>query len=330
MSKVDLKKSGEPLRNSILLTMLLMTINESFSNCQNNICIPPAVYVHDFQPLDNNKRFTSLPYISGDTFRSLANHIIDELRMPLDPNAIEDGDIIFLKTELLDYFFTTIHPRIKHSYILITHNSDFSSPGNYAHMLDEKKLIAWFAVNPDITSHKKLVGIPIGIANKYCPTIGNIETIDSLIPSLSSIKKNFSLYLSKLAQTNSERTQVENLFAKKSFCYKSPKKAWPEYLKDMARSKFVVSPHGNGLDCHRTWEALLMGSFPIVKTSTLDPLYTDLPVVIVSDWLEVTEEFLQKKYIELSQKKFRTEKMYATYWMNLIKNCQNNFLKKSK
>jgi hypothetical protein len=45
---------------------------------------------------------------------------------------------------------------------------------------------------------------------------------------------------------------------------------------------FEICPRGNGLDCHRTWEALLLRSIPIVRTSTLDPLYEGFPVVIIS------------------------------------------------
>jgi len=33
---------------------------------------------------------------------------------------------------------------------------------------------------------------------------------------------------------------------------------------------FSVSPHGNGLDCYRTWEDLVLGCIVIVKTSVLD------------------------------------------------------------
>jgi hypothetical protein len=30
---------------------------------------------------------------------------------------------------------------------------------------------------------------------------------------------------------------------------------------------FVASPYGGGPDCHRTWEALILGCIPIVKSS---------------------------------------------------------------
>ena len=34
----------------------------------------------------------------------------------------------------------------------------------------------------------------------------------------------------------------------------------PEYLRTLGQHRFVLSPRGNGLDAHRTWEALMVGS----------------------------------------------------------------------
>jgi hypothetical protein len=60
--------------------------------------------------------------------------------------------------------------------------------------------------------------------------------------------------------------------------------------KDYKRYRYGFSTHGNGLDCHRTWEMLFYGMIPIVKTSSLDVLYRDLSVVVVSKWSEVCQE----------------------------------------
>ncbi|CAF3730979.1 unnamed protein product, partial [Rotaria socialis] len=61
-----------------------------------------------------------------------------------------------------------------------------------------------------------------------------------------------------------------------------------QYLDDLGNSRFVLSPPGNGLDCHRTWEALLMGAIPIVLSSTLNSLFSGTPTIIVSTWEQVT------------------------------------------
>ncbi|CAF1472127.1 unnamed protein product [Rotaria magnacalcarata] len=44
-----------------------------------------------------------------------------------------------------------------------------------------------------------------------------------------------------------------------------------------------LSPRGNGIDCHRTWKTLYLDAIPIVWHSTLDPLYADLPIIIIND-----------------------------------------------
>ena len=52
----------------------------------------------------------------------------------------------------------------------------------------------------------------------------------------------------------------------------------------------VLAPRGNGLDTLRAWEALYLGRVVITKNSSLDAVFEDLPVLIVSNWSHVTEE----------------------------------------
>jgi hypothetical protein len=87
---------------------------------------------------------------------------------------------------------------------------------------------------------------------------------------------------------------------------------------------FVICPHGGGLDCHRNWEALCLGCIPIVKTSLIDDLYKDLPVLIVKDWGVINKKLLNNT-INIFKKKFENnefnmEKIKLSYWINLIKN----------
>ena len=299
--------------------ILVIALLSTMAHGARDVFIPPYVPLFSNQSMDENSRPSSLPYISGDTFRAFAKFKFDELRLPLDINKINNGDTIFVKTDLIEHFFTVVHPSIKSKYILITHNSDYSAPGKFAHMLDDEKLIAWFAQNCDLQNHLKLIPIPIGIANPYW-SHGNTAVIRTALKKIPKIKKERLIYFNCSA-TNNARNEVYDYFNGQKFCSQAPRKPWNEYLLEMARSKFVISPRGNGLDCHRTWEALLMGSFPIVKTSTLDKLYEGLPVWIVTEWSEVTEESLHKKYLEFSSNNYTSEKIYADYWLNLISNA---------
>jgi len=88
--------------------------------------------------------------------------------------------------------------------------------------------------------------------------------------------------------------------------------------KNQSQYAFVISPHGNGLDCHRTWEALCLGCIPILRTSPLNALYDELPVYIVQDWSDVTEENLRRILNEFSQRKFDLNRLTLKYWMDKI------------
>jgi hypothetical protein len=59
----------------------------------------------------------------------------------------------------------------------------------------------------------------------------------------------------------------------------------PQTFRDAVRaSRFVLSPPGNGNDCHRTWEALYLGAIPIVQAGSLAPsICEQLPILVLSD-----------------------------------------------
>jgi hypothetical protein len=70
------------------------------------------------------------------------------------------------------------------------------------------------------------------------------------------------------------------------------------------------------------WEALFLGSFPVTKHSPLDKLYEQFPVVIVDDWSQVTEKFLNERYEVLKNFVYDRKKLYAPYWLDQISVCQ--------
>lgn len=266
----------------------------------------------------------SNPFISGDTFRSIANHIFDETNATIDGDAVKCGDIVFVNLSRLRQFFAEIHPTIKSTYILISHNHDFPAPGDFKKFLDDSTLGAWFTQNADIVNHPKLIPIPIGVANKHWAiNRSHDDLMLKLRAQTAGIKKKFLLYVNFVINTApAVRKPIFDYFKTVKFCSWASNRPYENYLMDLMQSKFVLSPPGNGLDCHRTWEALYMGSFPVVKSSTLDVLLKDLPVVIVHDWHEVTRELLERKYDEFMHTKFDYSKLYFDYWFCEIKKVQ--------
>ena len=63
-----------------------------------------------------------------------------------------------------------------------------------------------------------------------------------------------------------------------------------DYRELVSKSQFVLSPPGNGADCHRTWEAIYLGAIPIVHKDFWPFSHLDLPVLVVDDWFNVPQQ----------------------------------------
>mmetsp|Transcript_23908 Transcript_23908/g.60020 ORF Transcript_23908/g.60020 Transcript_23908/m.60020 type:complete len:145 (+) Transcript_23908:1211-1645(+) len=66
-------------------------------------------------------------------------------------------------------------------------------------------------------------------------------------------------------------------------------------------------------------QVLLLGSFPVVRSSSLDSLYNGLPVLIVQQWKEIAVQMLASaRHQFLSSSDIHQEKLFFEYWQNLI------------
>ncbi len=275
-------------------------------------------------------RASSYPYLSGDTWRFFADFRLsgktsfNEEKETFNPRKVQPGDTIFVEYDSLKRFAKYL-PKIRNRFILITPNcesgTDNPQPGQFAALLDSPKIAAWFVQNIDRPPTSRVIPIPIGLANQVWPhgQISILDPIASSAPPFGSEKRDLFIFINFSINTNSHAREpcFKHFQSLPSTTFKQSQ-SFEEYLRDLSRSVFVVSPPGNGQDCHRTWEALLMGCYPIVLSSTLNPLYEGLPIVVVSNWEEVTEEFLRQKQKEFKSKSWELEKLYAPYWYQKV------------
>lgn len=79
---------------------------------------------------------------------------------------------------------------------------------------------------------------------------------------------------------------------------------------------FVISPPGNGLDCHRTWEAIYLGCVPVVLRRALaDEFTTSLPIHAVDNWIDFLDLSESEKFsLYLDTRARSTELAFAPYW----------------
>ncbi len=273
------------------------------------------------------ERTSSYPYLSGDTWRFFCDWQVAEGKR-FDPKKVKRGDAIFVEWVKMERFAKKYLPQIREKFILVTPNCEFGTdtaqPGGYRYLLESKKIAAWFVQNIDSPPTQHLIPIPIGLTNTV-NAHGQIGVLDPWVQRAAErplALRHRWIYLNFAIGTNRQaRLACVEHFA-------NIRNEWPrsfeDYLSDLSDSVFVISPPGNGMDCHRTWEALLMGCYPIVLHSMLDPLYENLPVVVVHNWDAVTEELLHQKYEEFQASIWRREKLYAEYWFQKVRLLQQH------
>lgn len=270
---------------------------------------------------------TDDPIISTISFRAICTHRIDYETVEFDTDTVELGDSIFVAYHLLVPFTKHIHPLIKNPYILVTNESTANHPphGTVSLMLDPK-CAAWFSKNMILSNHPKLFQIPVG---QTCYEWVNVKPhLPYLLQLASQVHdKNFIAFM-RLGNTFiSTRKEALTLLSKEPFIHFISSRIHPrEYFDLVASSQFVIAPLGGGYDTCRFWESLMLGSIPILTHSPLDPMYEDVPCIILENWSELNMDVLIKKFDEINENLLVGKLSYAkaqfTYWKQLIADVQ--------
>jgi hypothetical protein len=266
-----------------------------------------------------------------------------------DYNFESNEDIfVILKgyNSIINNFFENIINRIKKKCVLIIIESDIINITKK--QLSNDKIIHCYCWNKPF-DNDKITAIPIGLNfdRHYRPLI----EWENKNKSYNPIDKKLLCFNCNL-DTNQERSILKGIIDNKlgNLCDKlefiEPKETvfnksfiegkirvditnnicydhWRKY-------KFILSPRGAGEDCHRTWEAIIVGCIPIVLKSSISELYNDLPVLEINDWNDITEEFLEYEYdritADLRENKFNLKKITLEYWTDVF-NRKINFNK---
>jgi hypothetical protein len=226
---------------------------------------------------------------------------------------------------------------IKTPVILITSDGDRSVPSSYQkdvvdRLLQSDKIMSWYTQNYDGSIvHKKLKHIPIGMDLHTSQWLINNSIYNKIMYLIEKRKepvnkiKNRIFLDAHLSVTHPERLELFNLIKNNKHINYLREHVTIQNITNMYNKyQFVISPRGNGIDCHRTWELFLAGCIVITKTSSLDYMFisNDLPVVILNDWSELICDDLDKKleiwyqkYISFTSMDHIYPKMSFDYWI---------------
>lgn len=89
------------------------------------------------------------------------------------------------------------------------------------------------------------------------------------------------------------------------------------YLQNIAKSKYVLSPHGDYPDCYRHYESMYLSAIPITIRHPKLYFLEDMPVLLLNSWDELSEELLNSSYETILNKS--REKLDINYWINLMR-----------
>jgi hypothetical protein len=245
---------------------------------------------------------------------------------------LQNNCSIYVATSALSEFIKKIN-NININFYLVTGDADQSCPTDvlsddeFINFINNDKIIGWYAQNC-VREHPKLYKMPIGLdyhskisGLKLRPIENERMMIEYKTKSKPFYEREIKCYVNfmfgnkfhKLKFGYDRKDALNNIPKDLIFAEKSRVNRDVSF-ENQIKYAFVVSPHGNGLDCHRTWEALCLGCIPIVKTSPIDSLFDDLPVLIVNNWNDVNIDLLNKTIDEFKNKQFNYDKLLLKYW----------------
>ncbi len=290
----------------------------------------------------------SLIFFANQLSKDLRSSSKFFIRDQINKNLFNNLDIFYVCSDALEDFVLQIKNH-KKKFILITGNSDRTITKNlnvYKILQKNKMLLNWYSQNC-ISPNKKISQIPIGL--DYISQFHNTHTFGlnianhSLMPLnyekkiLSIVKKapkfnsrNKLIFCNYQFSLNSkDRIDCINLVNKNLCFFLNKRISYLENFQEQSKFKFVLAPFGEGIDTHRVWEAILLGNIPIVKSSSLDNLYKNFPVLIVKSWKDLNYEKLIYIAKTFNKKSYYYEKLLIDYWKAKIlkKNLRINRLR---
>jgi len=243
---------------------------------------------------------------------------------------IKANDTIYCHPTALYRFVSLYLPNLKFPFVLVSGDSDMTVPTDCREsadiLLNHPLLLCWYAQNC-VEPSEKLRQLPIGLdfhtmeegPTAWGPKQSRMSQENDILRLRdfgnreSKCYSNFHFTMG--SRYAADRKTAMSQVPKDLVFYEPVRLSRIRSWSNMVKYKYVLSPHGNGLDCHRTWEALALGCIPIVKTSPLDPMFADLPVLIVKQWSDVTQELLDT-FVPAST---NMQKLQLSYWVAKLK-----------
>lgn len=259
--------------------------------------------------------------IRGESFPTVCDKILVHYDiLNCDPNTVEDGDTVYVDTHHALLFKDILNKR--KNLTIVTSNSDhclYDGPTDNPNGIDIQQLTCWKRWFGQNSYSENVIPIPIGFENLRWESSFGPKTQWLYEAREKDTSPTKLVYLNCNKNTSLKaRQECYDAAEKMNFVtVDQPNLSYQEYLNRIKEHKFILSPRGNGLDCHRTWEILMMKRVPVIKREgSLESLYKNMPVLFVDDWSDLNNMDLDKVYEEYFFD--NQEYLEVDYWLNMI------------
>ena len=267
-----------------------------------------------------------------EVHQPLPNHAATEWPRRALKRHQQGGRIYVHATALADFVKRAL-PRIRAPFVLVSGDSvpDVSGEslgeGVVARVLEHPHLIRWHSQNLAMT-HPKVEAMPLGldyhtIALRGRPEWGPAASPRAQEELLQTIRRmarplaerevlGYSNW--QFRPQNGDRAKVIETIPRAACFFEAGELPRSESWVRNSGYFFTISPRGVGMDCHRTWEAILLGSVPVIDDLPINGLFETLPVVVVKDWARVTPEFLAAERERILGETFDFAPVFLETW----------------
>ncbi|CAN2170740.1 hypothetical protein MCETOYE15_00046 [Candidatus Nanopelagicaceae bacterium] len=245
--------------------------------------------------INRGKPLDSYPFLSGDSYFFSCQYYFESgllHRVPAKLGRVQKESSLFVRIGELVRFVSYLNDTAEEKFsdiTLVLHNGDDNIPENLLKFL-ATRFRRIYAVNL-LQESQSFSPIPIGLENRNLFTNGvPIDFEKSLASNRKNPQDRTTLVLQAFS-VHTNREERENCITVASqLGSKRLQHATPfEYRRALSESKFVLSPAGNGYDCHRTWEAMYLGAIPILRRVHWPFINRNLPVLLVDEWENLLE-----------------------------------------
>ena len=249
-------------------------------------------------------RKNSFPYFSSDTYYYLCDKSIehandvDNLKNFLQvPSLYINGNLTSNDWDQILRIFDESQPRIQ---TIVIGDSDIAPDKAVLQGL-KRHCDRLYSVNLRENSGEGISSIPLGLESQRYRSAGQLRDFRKKIHFNADNRKIGVLVAWNDSTSSTERKRARTVLAPLSITEEVKKRVTARYIHHlMKNSLFVACPRGNGLDTHRFWEALYLGSIPIIVKKDAIPAFEFGPHFAIEDWKELENlsmQDLRKLYV---------------------------------